>query len=254
MIPKTIHYCWLSGDPIPANLQECMRSWQDVMPDCEIICWDQSRFDVSSVEFVKQACEVKKWAFASDYIRAYALYKEGGIYLDVDVLLKKDLSGFLQSDFFSAIEFHENLYKKHKTSTLLSAGGASKIKYTAKPGVGMQAAVMGSVAGHPFLADVLRWYSCRDFFESGENYYGGILAPTVFAMIAEDYGFRYLDVMQSVNSGMLLLPSKLISGNLMQATDEAFAVHCCAGGWRDKSAPSLLRRLFTRSSSWFSLL
>ena len=45
----------------------------------------KDNFDVDSVAFVKEACNLKKWAFACDYIRAYALYHEGGIYLDSDV-------------------------------------------------------------------------------------------------------------------------------------------------------------------------
>ena len=28
MIPKVIHYCWLSGDPYPENIQKCISSWK----------------------------------------------------------------------------------------------------------------------------------------------------------------------------------------------------------------------------------
>jgi hypothetical protein len=27
MIPKIIHYCWLSGDPIPEDYRRCMDTW-----------------------------------------------------------------------------------------------------------------------------------------------------------------------------------------------------------------------------------
>ena len=63
------------------QLLTCINSWKEIMPDYEIICWDTKKFDIESIPFVNEACSVKKWAFASDYIRLYALYTEGGIYL-----------------------------------------------------------------------------------------------------------------------------------------------------------------------------
>ena len=32
MIPKIIHYCWLSNDPIPQKLKECMETWKEKLP------------------------------------------------------------------------------------------------------------------------------------------------------------------------------------------------------------------------------
>ena len=59
--------------------------------------WDARSFDVDSVPFVKEACSVKKWAFASDYIRLHALYEEGGIYLDTDVYVRKRFDELFES-------------------------------------------------------------------------------------------------------------------------------------------------------------
>ena len=84
-IPKIIHYCWLSGDPYPELVQFCMQSWKEKLPDYDFVLWDKSHFDIHSVPWVEQACSAKKWAFAADYIRLYALYNYGGIYLDSDV-------------------------------------------------------------------------------------------------------------------------------------------------------------------------
>lgn len=36
MIPKIIHYCWLSNDPIPESLQKCMNSWKEKIPDYQL--------------------------------------------------------------------------------------------------------------------------------------------------------------------------------------------------------------------------
>lgn len=80
MIPKTIHYCWLSGDPIPQDLLRCMESWQRVLPDYEFKLWNFNVFPKNSSLWVKQAFDAKKYAFAADYIRLYAVYNYGGIY------------------------------------------------------------------------------------------------------------------------------------------------------------------------------
>lgn len=95
MIPKIIHYCWLSGDMYPDKIKKCINSWKKIMPDYEIMIWDLSRFDINSIVWTKQAYEKKKYAFASDYIRFYALYNYGGIYLDSDVEILRSFNDFL---------------------------------------------------------------------------------------------------------------------------------------------------------------
>ncbi len=95
MIPKIIHYCWLSNDPIPQKLQKYMSSWKEKLPDYEVILWNFERFDKESCLWVKQAFDNKKYAFAADYIRLFALYNYGGIYLDMDVEVLKDFSPLL---------------------------------------------------------------------------------------------------------------------------------------------------------------
>ena len=32
MIPKIIHLCWLSGDPYPRKIQDCLDSWKKHLP------------------------------------------------------------------------------------------------------------------------------------------------------------------------------------------------------------------------------
>lgn len=95
MIPKIIHYCWLSEDPIPDKLRKYMSDWKKKLPDYEIKKWDFSVFDKSSVLWVRQAYTCKKYAFAADYIRLYALYYYGGIYLDSDVEVIKSFNDYL---------------------------------------------------------------------------------------------------------------------------------------------------------------
>lgn len=104
MIPKRIHFCWLSGEKFPPLIQYCIDTWKRILPDYEIVLWDTSRFDINSVPWVKEAFEAKKYAFAADYIRFYALYTEGGIYLDSDVEVLKTFTPLLNCKSFIGFE------------------------------------------------------------------------------------------------------------------------------------------------------
>jgi hypothetical protein len=86
MIPKIIHLCWFSGDPYPELILKCLESWRRFLPDYEIRLWDAARLaETEMPEWVHQAVAAKKYAFAADYVRLYALYTYGGFYLDSDV-------------------------------------------------------------------------------------------------------------------------------------------------------------------------
>lgn len=104
MIPKIIHLCWLSGDPYPQKIQRCLDSWKKHLPDYEVILWDCNRFNLKDSLWVEQAFAAKKYAFAADYIRMYALYHYGGIYLDSDVEVLKSFDEFLELPYFVGAE------------------------------------------------------------------------------------------------------------------------------------------------------
>ena len=101
---KKIHYCWFGGKKLPNDVKKCIKTWQKWLPDYEIKEWNESNFDINSHPFVKEAYENKKWAFVSDYVRIYALYNEGGIYLDTDVKILKDVTNVVDKDMFLGLE------------------------------------------------------------------------------------------------------------------------------------------------------
>lgn len=101
---KKIHYCWFGEKKLPRSVKKCIKTWKKILPDYEIKEWNEKNFDINSCSFVKEAYENKKWAFVSDYVRIYALYKEGGIYLDTDVKLLKDISNITDKDMFLGFE------------------------------------------------------------------------------------------------------------------------------------------------------
>lgn len=96
---KILHYCWFGENPLPQSAIKYMESWKRFCPDFEIKRWDENNFDIHSVPFVEEAYKAKKWAFVSDYVRTYALYTEGGLYVDTDVEFIKPIGDLLNNSF-----------------------------------------------------------------------------------------------------------------------------------------------------------
>lgn len=139
MIPKIIHYVWVGDKEKPEFVLKCIESWKKYCPDYEIIEWDNEKFEKIKNEYSQQAFENKKWAFVSDYIRLYALYNYGGVYLDTDVEITQNIDKFLLNEFFSGFEVYENIY-----SPILSA-------------------VMGAAQESPIIEDLLEYYRTNSF-------------------------------------------------------------------------------------------
>lgn len=89
---------------MPPKECRCIESWKKKMPDYEIVRWDESNFDVNSLTFVKEAYQARKYAFVADYVRVYALFHEGGIYLDTDIEIVKSLTPLLGCSFLTGFE------------------------------------------------------------------------------------------------------------------------------------------------------
>ena len=54
----------------------------------------------NSSMWVNEAYEAKKYAFAADYIRLYAVYNYGGIYMDMDVEVVRSFDELLTSSLY----------------------------------------------------------------------------------------------------------------------------------------------------------
>ena len=127
----------MSGDPYPPKIAKCLNSWKKYLPDYEIVLWDTNRFDLNSSIWVKQAYENKKYAFAADYIRFFALYHYGGIYLDSDVEVLKPFDDLLDLPYFV---------------------GAEKVGTP-------EAAIMGAEKGCDWIKQCLDYYENRSFIK-----------------------------------------------------------------------------------------
>jgi uncharacterized protein (DUF1919 family) len=143
MIPKIIHFCWLSEDAFPEKIQMCIDSWKRVLPEYEIVHWNFKRFPRGTSKWVDQAFDSHKYAFAADYIRLYALYHYGGIYLDSDVEVLKSFDDLLDLPYFMG---------KEPTPS------------------GIEAAVLGVEKGNSLIKDMLDSYEGKNFILSPGKY------------------------------------------------------------------------------------
>lgn len=125
-IDKKIHYCWFGSKPKPEAVLKYIEGWREKLPNYEIIEWNESNFDINICEYVRQAHEAKKYAFVSDYARLLALYNHGGVYLDTDVEVCKDLGPLLDTGILT-LGFEE--FDFIATSTIIAPKKSKFIKY-----------------------------------------------------------------------------------------------------------------------------
>lgn len=165
---KVLHYCWFGGNPLPESAKRYMETWKKFCPDYEIKRWDESNFDVNSVPFVAEAYAAKKWAFVSDYVRTYALYHEGGLYVDTDVEFVKGIDDLTGTSFLG-----------FESPKLVAPG---LILYAAQP-------------QEPFYGELLKRYQALSF--SVENM-EEITSPKIFTQLLVEKGLRLDNTLQQI--------------------------------------------------------
>ena len=155
MIPKIIHYCWLSGQEYTKHIKENIASWKEILPDYEFILWDANHEDLPKNQWVREAMEKNKFAFASDFIRLYALYRYGGIYLDTDVEILKSFDDILHLPYFIGAQ-HDGL---------------------------VEAAIIGAEKKSDWVLDCMRHYDNRSFIKEDGDFDMSILPNVIQSQI-----------------------------------------------------------------------
>lgn len=200
MIPKIIHYCWLSGDTIPEDLQNCMKSWKDKLPDYKFILWDLNRFDLNSSRWVKEAFSAKKYAFAADYIRLYALYNYGGIYMDMDVEVLKSFDDILDRKYLLAYEDKNRI----------------------------EAGIMGSEPHSEWTQKSLEYYKNRSFYKKNGTIDNRPLPMILNEIISNN--FPDMKIM-----GTDVFTTKSLETGIINVTENSYTIHHFAGSWTNWS-------------------
>ena len=211
-INKTIHSCWLSGEEKPDMYLKCMESWRKYCPDYEIIEWTPENYDLSKNKYLLQAYESGKWAFASDYIRLDAIHEYGGLYMDMDVEIKKCLDPLLGFSAFFSIDQTAHI-------DLGSGFGARK--------------------EHPLIKRLLDAYSDLEF--SAEEQWGDdrvlVTQPARLLPLFMQAGFRKTTDSQIVDSCAYLSPNfiRIIEDPVQVGRNirgDEYAIHWHYAGWQ----------------------
>lgn len=226
-IPKTIHYTWFSNDPFPPMVKICLESWKVFLPDYEFVHWDMAKISGIDNRFLREALEKKKWAFAADFVRVYALYHHGGIYLDTDVEVYKSFDPLLNCEAFIGKENSHPLDRRRATRYLTSH-------------------CMGAVKQHPYFKACLEYYSGRPFILSNEDWlpdnlkFDQTILPYIQYSIAKLQGYNpseRLKGIQTLTNGLEIFPYQYF--DCLYKVRKAYCRHLALGGWRGEGTKKL---------------
>lgn len=200
MIPKKIHYIWFGRGEKSERVQKCIESWKKVLPDYEIVEWNEDNFDVGMCDFTRKAYEEGKWAYVADVARLWVLLNEGGIYMDTDVEVYRSFDEFLGEEAFMGFEDERYL----------------------------STAVIGSVKDNPYLKVLLDFYKAIDFvkYEVWTDYIKfQETSPCIQSNVYELLGLR------RDGSEQRLKHLKVYPNTYFHTKDEGYSYHSFGGSW-----------------------
>ena len=206
-IPKIIHYCWFGGSPIRDDFERYIKTWKDLCPDYDIVRWDESNYDYKKNEYMYEAYKQKKWSFVPDYARLDIIFNHGGVYLDTDVEIIRNIDDLLCNTAFCGFE----------------NGG----RYVAN-GLGF-----GATAEFPLIMEQMKIYDSISFYneDGSQNLITGPMYQTDF-MISK--GLVPNNSLQTVH-GITVYPSDVLSpfapSTGTRITANTYAIHHYAATW-----------------------
>lgn len=213
MIPKKIHYFWIGGNPKPESVLFCIESWKNCCPEYEIIEWNESNYDFTKNEYMRQAYDAKKWGFATDFGRLDVVYKYGGIYFDTDVEVIKPLDELLVNKAFMGFD---QTVEREK----LVANGLG----------------FGAEPGFAILREMMEMYEKTAFIREDGSLN---LLPTPYysTRCLKKHGLRNEDCDQLIDGVMVyasdvLCPKSYNTGQI-KLTDRTVSIHHFDATWMD---------------------
>lgn len=188
----------------------CIASWRKYLPDYELRLWNEDSFDVGSIPYVKEAYEARKFAFVTDYVRLYAIYQFGGIYMDTDVEVLKSLDNLLNLPGFSGFE----------SETEIPTG------------------IMAAEKHNEWAKEQVGYYENRHFLKPNGDYDLTTNVEIISSLMAAN-GFILKNSYQIYRDCMHIFPKdyfcpKTRSG-LINRTPDTYCIHHFEGSWQSKN-------------------
>ncbi len=128
LIPRIFHQIWVGPDPFPEEFAAYQTTWIRHHPEWELRFWTEENLPADLER--KETYELlRRPAERADILRLELLHRHGGVYVDVDFECLRPLDPLLEDvDFFAG-------YRKPRRPNN---------------------AILGSVPGHPVLAQAIR--------------------------------------------------------------------------------------------------
>lgn len=211
MIPKIIHYCWFGGNDIPEKDKKCIESWKKYCPDYKIIQWNESNYDITKNQYMKECYESKRWGFVGDYARLDIIYNYGGFYFDTDVELIKPIDELLNLKGFAGFEV-----------------GSNDKKYVAL-GLGF-----GAEAQNEIIGKMRDEYKNAQFVRN-DGSLNLLPSPHYSTKVLENYGLICDGNMQDIN-GFRIFPEEYFCplsplDNILRKTNNTYSIHLYSASW-----------------------
>ncbi len=226
-IPKKIHYFWFGGKQISEKNLKIMESWQRYCPDYEIIRWDESNYDVTKHPYMHSAYKEKLWGFVPDYARLEVVYRYGGVYLDTDVEVLRNLDPLLYDEAFCGRTFN---------------------------GVIATGLGFGAVKGFPLLKKLFEHYDGVSFYRPDGTLNLDDCGVHQTAVL-DRMGLKRCNDSWQMLEGMRVYPTDVLNptdvlGNPCAYTENTFTVHHYDASWIDDDRASI-RRETLKKCKWF---
>lgn len=217
MIPKIIHYCWFGRGEMTELAKKCIDSWHKILPEYEIKEWNEDNFDLDSYPYAREAYDSRKFAFVTDVVRLYALYTEGGIYMDTDVEVLKPLDQFLHHVAFSGYE----------NATMVPTG------------------IMASEKGSKWAKDNLDYYKGKHFLKP-DGTFNMVTNVITITNYMKPLGLRGDNTYQDFPGLIAIYPKdyfcpKSQDDGKIYLTENTVTIHHYAQSWESKTHRTLRR-------------
>jgi mannosyltransferase OCH1-like enzyme len=191
LIPRVFHRIWVGPDPLPDEYAAYGETWAEHHPGWELRLWTEDDLPPGLRPEVYE--RLRAPAERANLLRLELLSRQGGVYVDTDFECRRSIEPLIE--------------------------GAELFITLAKPGR-VNNALMGSVPGHPAIAEALEQVRPVEFF-------GHDKAAT---------GTRLLDGLLVDRPGVTLLEAELFYPATEEQRQRAYAVHHKARSWKDPAS------------------
>lgn len=193
---------------MPEDNLKCIESWKKFLPDYKLMLWNEDNYDVNSIKFTRQTYQKKKYAFVIDPVRLQLLREHGGIWLDTDIEIIKNLDPLLELPAFMSFE----------SDTLLHTG------------------IVGSEKGAAWTDEYWKYMNRKPFIR-----WNGRLNKTpstvIISRILKKRGVKLDNTFQIYDDSLHIFPKdyfcpKDYKTGKITITDNTYCIHHFAGSWK----------------------